>query len=338
MSVYRDKERGRFVFEFSRRIGGKRLRVRKLLPAKWTQAQADKFDREESGRLYAVATRVEAAGHSIGEAVAVYLENHRHLKSFDNIERELVGMNPYYHGRPIGDLAEVCKEYARTAVKERSKNKDEPLSPATKRNRIRYLTSACRYAWRVHGMGEHDPAEKVMVPEVDNERQHYASRAEMLAICRAFKEQRGNKRWQARMAVRIAFYSGMRLGELLRATVRNGCWVLDDTKNGRPRIIPIHPKAAVCARRFKAGPKITIQRNWEKARDTAGFAHLHFHDLRHSAASELVNQDVDLYTIGAVLGHKDPRSTARYAHLAVGKLASAIGRMGKKLPTGVEKR
>lgn len=337
MSVYRDKERGRFVFEFSRRIGGKRLRVRKLLPAKWTQAQADKFDREESGRLYAVATRVEAAGHSIGEAVAVYLENHRHLKSFKNIERELVGMATYYHGRPIGDLAEVCKEYARSAVRERGKEA-APLSPATKRNRIRYLTSACRYAWRSHGMGEHDPAEKVIVPEVSNERQFYASRAEMLAICRAFKEQSGAKRWMARMAVRIAFYSGMRLGELLRAKVKGDCWVLDTTKNGQPRIIPIHPKAAVCARRFAGGKKITIQRNWEKARDAAGFGHLHFHDLRHSTASELVNQDVDLYTVGAVLGHKDPRSTKRYAHLAVGKLASAIGRMGKKLPIGLEKR
>jgi integrase len=328
MSIYKDKKRGRFVFEFSRYIGGKRVRTRKLLPATWTQAQADKFDREQSAQLYAVASNTERRAHSIGEAVIVYLRNHAHLKSFGNIERELGTMAWAYKGRQMAELPDVCKEYARTALREDGK----PLAAATKRNRIRYLTSACRYAWREHEMGAHDPAEKVTVPAVKNERQHYIGRAEMLAIARACKNR------QARMAIRIAFYSGMRLGELLRATVRQDCWVLADTKNGSPRIVPIHPKVAVCARKIQPGPKITVQRNWEKARDKAGFSHLHFHDLRHSAASELIRQDVDLYTVGRILGHKDSRSTARYSHLAVGKLTEAIGRMGKNSPTGLEKR
>ena len=36
--------RARFEFEFSRRIHGARLRVRKLLPPAWTRAQADAFE------------------------------------------------------------------------------------------------------------------------------------------------------------------------------------------------------------------------------------------------------------------------------------------------------
>ncbi|MFZ6774294.1 tyrosine-type recombinase/integrase [Undibacterium sp. SXout7W] len=36
---------------------------------------------------------------------------------------------------------------------------------------------------------------------------------------------------------------------------------------------------------------------------------MHFHDLRHSAASMLINNDVDLFTVGAILGHKYQRST-----------------------------
>lgn len=328
MSVYRDKERGRFVFEFSRRINGERVRARKLLPAKWTQAQADAFDRTESARLYAVATRVDSQRYTIEEAVVCYLENHTHRKSFENTRRELLGMAPHYEGRPLDDLAEVCKDYRENAKREDGR----ALAPATKRNRIRYLSAACRYAWKEHHMGDHDPAEKVVVPSVDNARQHYATRAEMLQIAKACTNR------TARMAIRIAFYSGMRLSEILRAKVRRGAWVLDDTKNKMPRVVPIHDKAKVCARRFKPCPKITIQRNWEKARDRAGFPHLHFHDLRHSTASELIAQDVDLYTVGRILGHKDSRSTQRYAHLAVGKLAEAIGKMGKKLPTGLENR
>jgi len=49
-------------------------------------------------------------------------------------------------------------------------NDDKPLAAATLRNRIRYLTSACRYAWKHQGMCEHDPAERVIAPMVRNER------------------------------------------------------------------------------------------------------------------------------------------------------------------------
>jgi integrase len=41
-----------------------------------------------------------------------------------------------------------------------------------------------------------------------------------------------------------------------------------------------------------------------------------FHSLRHTAASWLVMQGVDLYAIGKFLGHKTPRMIQRYAHLS----------------------
>ena len=39
-------------------------------------------------------------------------------------------------------------------------------------------------------------------------------------------------------------------------------------------------------------------------------------DLRHSAARAMINNDVDLHAVGAVLGHRDTRSTARYSLMA----------------------
>ena len=46
----------------------------------------------------------------------------------------------------------------------------------------------------------------------------------------------------------------------------------------------------------------------------AGIAEVTFHQLRHTAASHLA-QRVPLPLVGAVLGHADPKTTARYAHL-----------------------
>jgi len=140
------------------------------------------------------------------------------------------------------------------------------------------------------------------------------------------------------MAIRMGFYSGMRLGELLRAEVVGTAWVLRDTKNGDPRIVPIHPKVAVCARKFKKLPRITVQTAWTRARNKAGLEHFHFHDLRHSTASAMINEGIDLYTVGAVLGHKDARSTKRYAHLATDALTDAIATIGQKNPNKAKRK
>jgi integrase len=322
MSIYRDKKRGTFVFEFDKRINSERVRAVKHLPKTWNQAQADAYDRQESARLYAIATRVQRAEFSIEDAVTCYLnERAPNLKGYKAVAQELALLLPHYQGRPLDALPDVCKAYRLSAKRVKG---DTPLSPASVRNRIRVLTAACRYGWK-QGMGESDPGAKVTVPEVRNERQFYASREEMLKIARLCTNR------MARMAIRMGFYSGMRLAEICRARVSGTAWVLDDTKNGDRRIVPIHPRVAVCARKFKAIPLITIQTNWVRARNKAGLKHFHFHDLRHSTASEMINSGVDLYTVGAVLGHKDARSTKRYSHLATDALEAAIGKVGRKV-------
>ena len=64
-------------------------------------------------------------------------------------------------------------------------------------------------------------------------------------------------------------------------------------------------------------------------------AHLRLHDLRHSAASEMINAKVDLHTVGAGLGHKSAASTKRYALLVTDaiKTALGLGQIGKEIPT-----
>ena len=52
-----------------------------------------------------------------------------------------------------------------------------------------------------------------------------------------------------------------------------------------------------------------------------------FHTLRHTAASWLVMEGVDLYTVGKILGHKTPRMTQRYAHLSPGYMAAAVNKL-----------
>ncbi|WP_244221019.1 site-specific integrase [Paraburkholderia aromaticivorans] len=213
--------------------------------------------------------------------------------------------------------------YMRSRV-DRDGRPKKPMSDKTISNTLGYIRAAIKYAY-TKGKLEHDETGKMAIPRVANERHVYKVRREMLEIAKACKHR------ETRAAIRVAFYSGMRLSEILRARVTRDGFSLATTKNGRPRIVPIHPRIAVIARRVR----FTIQPHklkdeWNKARKSAGYPDVRFHDLRHSAASEMINAGIDLYTVGGVLGHKTPASTKRYAHLVTESLAGAVAKIGTR--------
>ncbi|HEY9158308.1 site-specific integrase [Candidatus Binatus sp.] len=56
----------------------------------------------------------------------------------------------------------------------------------------------------------------------------------------------------------------------------------------------------------------------------AGLEGLRFHDLRHTFASRLVMNGVDLFRVQTLMGHKSPMMTLRYAHLSPEHLRAAV--------------
>lgn len=61
------------------------------------------------------------------------------------------------------------------------------------------------------------------------------------------------------------------------------------------------------------------------------------HDLRHTYASVLASAGMCLPIIGALLGHTQPGTTARYAHLFDDPLRAATERVGA-IMTATEKK
>jgi integrase len=61
-----------------------------------------------------------------------------------------------------------------------------------------------------------------------------------------------------------------------------------------------------------------IRRTWYKLRRNAGLpSNIRMHDLRHTFASRLVSAGESLYVVQQMLGHADPRTSQRYAHLSM---------------------
>jgi integrase len=58
------------------------------------------------------------------------------------------------------------------------------------------------------------------------------------------------------------------------------------------------------------------------------------HDLRHTYASILASEGLSLPIIGGLLGHTQPQTTARYAHLLDDPLRAATERVGAMITRG----
>jgi len=58
---------------------------------------------------------------------------------------------------------------------------------------------------------------------------------------------------------------------------------------------------------------------------------LRFHDLRHTAATRMVEAGVNIVVISKILGHSDIKTTMRYAHPedSLKEALEALGNFGK---------
>ena len=76
------------------------------------------------------------------------------------------------------------------------------------------------------------------------------------------------------------------------------------------------PRSGYVLRTHKGTRLRTINRTWENIRAAAGLPEVRLHDLRHSFASDALMSGIPLAVVGELLGHKESRTTQRYAHLA----------------------
>jgi integrase len=78
------------------------------------------------------------------------------------------------------------------------------------------------------------------------------------------------------------------------------------------------------------GRRITyFQHAFDRAKKKSDIEDFHFHDLRHTFASYLVMEGVDIMTVKELLGHKTLAMTLRYSHLSPTHKAKAVSVLDK---------
>jgi len=161
-------------------------------------------------------------------------------------------------------------------------------------------------------------------------------------------ESKDGRRWTVhhkpgaalRPYVLAALQTGARRAELLRLTwgdvdMKRRTVTFRKTKNGRDRTVPMTETLREMlqtlprpldptTRVLPAYEPLALTRSFTRLAKQLGLAPLTCHDLRHDAASTLTMAGESQRAIMEILGHRDPRMTTRYQHLAPGHLHEAI--------------
>jgi len=150
-------------------------------------------------------------------------------------------------------------------------------------------------------------------------------------------------------AVRLLIFTGARMTEIL--TLRwswidldNGVVRLPDSKTGAKTIHLSAPARAVLdgLPRVSGNPHVIVggktgahlvnlEKPWRRIRKVAGLDDVRLHDLRHSFASVGAGAGMGLPMIGKLLGHSQPQTTARYAHLDRDPVTAANEDIGRRI-------
>lgn len=150
-------------------------------------------------------------------------------------------------------------------------------------------------------------------------------------------------------AIRLLILTGARLSEILHTQWsqidhERGIMFLPDSKTGKKPIYLSAAALAVLAEiprvegnpyiivGAKAGkPRVDLKKPWLAIRKAAKLEDVRLHDLRHSFASVGAGASLGLPIVGKLLGHSQPQTTARYAHLDADPMRRAADTIGNTI-------
>jgi integrase len=182
----------------------------------------------------------------------------------------------------------------------------------------------------------------------ENKRERFLTREELARLGAALDRAEAERITgpYAIAALRLLIFTGARLNEIMtlewsHVDLERRMVFLPDSKTGQKpltlndaalKVLKELPKFAnnphvIVGHRY-GSHLVNLQKPWQAIRTLAGLEAVRIHDLRHTFASVAVASGGSLPVLGRQLGHTQPQTTQRYAHLAddpVRQLTQATG-------------
>lgn len=277
-----------------------------------------------------------------------YLELHsKHKKSYYTDEKIAGLLKKVFAGKCLHEITTL--EIEKFKVKRAAE-----VSPATVNRALAVLKSMFNRAieWR---KTTENPCKGVKMLKENNQRLRFLEKEEIRRLLETIDEliliNKHDQYLHLKPIVIIALHTGMRKGEILGlkwrdVDIQRKTIHLSDTKNGEKRDVPMNdivtktiiavPKHRDSAYIFcnqKGEPYGDIKKSFLTAIKKSDIVDFHFHDLRHTFASQLVMAGVDLNTVRDLLGHKSLEMTLRYSHLSPEHKQRAVDVLGQRMVT-----
>jgi integrase len=190
----------------------------------------------------------------------------------------------------------------------------------------------------------------------ERKRERFLGAEEVQRLGAALVEAQGVEHPSALAAIRLLLLTGARKSEILtlqweHVDLERYALRLPDSKTGA-KVIALGAAAAallarldrcegnpyVCWGNSPGGHFIGLHHVWQRIRRRAALLEVRVHDMRHSFASFGAAAGLGLPVLGALLGHKQPVTTARYAHLANDPLRAAADRITSEIAAALDGR
>lgn len=271
----------------------------------------------------------------------VYLPRARGRKRSWTVDERIARryIAPVFGERRLRDIAPAEVDAWLTRLREGG------LAPATCNRIFAVLRSICGLAMRQGVLGASPCARVRPFPPTPPREQHLSRAAARRLLDRLEQSARPEA-----LALRLLLLTGGRKSEILRARwedvhLSRRILTVPLSKSGKARHIALSRAAVAVIRaiprregtpwlfpgRVPGKPLSDLYLFWNRLRRELDLGPLRIHDLRHSFASFLVNGGHTLFETQKLLGHSDPRTTMRYAHLGWTSLLEATETVSRML-------
>ncbi|HML59355.1 MAG TPA: tyrosine-type recombinase/integrase [Solidesulfovibrio sp.] len=249
-------------------------------------------------------------------------------------------LSPTLANKPLRDIKPIHLERIKKTMTEAGR------SAQTIRHVLAALRQVFNFAKRNGLYAGDNPVSLVKKPSADARRLRFLTHDEADRLLAALAERESNVHDMALLAL----HCGLRAGEIFSLTwgdvdMERGVLILRDTKSGKTRAAYMtEAVAAMLAGMERRGHNdlvflsanggriVQISETFNRVVAALGFNNgvtdprqkVVFHTLRHTFASWLVEQSVDLYSVKELMGHGTLAMTERYSHLSPDKLRRAV--------------
>ncbi len=342
MKVRKRKDTGKWVVDF--RNNGERVQL--TLPNVQTEREAEQaaaaIMTDMFRQTYGFDQRSTSFAEFVAEVFLPYSKANKKSHRCDKIACKTLGQ--FFKKKSLKQITPTEVEKFKQWFLEKpivygpeDDRKEKPRTPATVNNHLRILSKILNMAVDA-GEIQANPCKRVRALPVNNQRNRVLSPAEEKALLMAMDI-------QARPIVTTALNTGLRRGELFNlkwadVDFERKVLLVQESKSNRKRFVPLNKTVTdllmslardseyVFPSPVTWGKRVEIKRTFNRAVTHSKIGDLHFHDLRHTAATRMAEKGADAFTLCQIFGWSDIRMALRYTHATTDAVRRAVDAIG----------